>query len=67
MAGEVELAPISVFVGHKYVQHAVSKWYGEHCIWYRSYLLPENHDLTDAVAFFIDASLLWCSKRPQFL
>lgn len=48
---EVETPQSSVFMGHGYVQHRGSECRGSHCIRYHTYLIPENYDLPDSIAF----------------
>lgn len=51
MKEKVETPLSSLFQGHVFVQHERSEWGGSHCAWYQMYLVSENHDLPDAVAF----------------
>lgn len=41
--------PSSLFVGHRYARHGGRESRGSHCNGYRTYLVPENHDLPDAI------------------
>lgn len=68
LMGEVKSSPISVFVGHRHLQHAASAWRGEHCIWYHSYLIPKSRDLPDAVAsVYENGTALGVKKAAVFL
>lgn len=77
---EVEFPPISFFVGHGYVHQAEIERRGDHCIWYHCYLVSENFDLSDAIAFgYGDSAALgskmtivflmrvWTSKRVTWM
>lgn len=46
----------SVLVGHGYVQHVGSKWCGENCIFYHSYLILEKNDSSSAISFAYGSS-----------
>lgn len=48
---ELEILPCSVFVRREPVEHTGSEWREGHCAWYHTYLIPENHDLPDNIAF----------------
>lgn len=46
-----EIVPSQTCVGHSYVQHTESKRLEKHCNWYHSYLMSENHDLREVIAW----------------
>lgn len=60
---ELEVPLTSDFAGPGYVQHSGSKWRGDHCNLYHSYLFLENHSLPDAIEFAYDDSTALGSKR----
>ena len=47
----INIPPHSVFVGHGHVQHAGAGWTGTENLRYHMYLIPEGHNMKDAVAF----------------
>lgn len=59
----VGIPPRSLFICHKYFQHAGSEWPGEHCITYHSYLIPENHGLPDKTALARKSSIDFWAER----
>lgn len=60
---EVETLPASVLEYHGYVQRADSECRREHCIWYHSYSISENLDLSDATAFAYGDGIALGSKK----
>lgn len=61
----VEILGASVFLGHGYVQHACSEWQEEHFTRYHTYLIPDNQDLLDLVAFSFGHSTALGSEKPR--
>lgn len=49
--GALGFQPRAVVFTRRYVQRAGSKWDGYYGIPYHSYVIPENHELLDAIAF----------------
>lgn len=61
----VEITPEFVFAGHGSVQHDSNESHGEQCIRYDSYLIPENHDLSDAIKFAYGGSTALCQQAKD--
>lgn len=63
---EVKVPQTSVFAGHGLVQHAGSRWGGEHFIRYNSYLNVKDRDLPDAISFAYGDSIPMGGKKQQY-
>lgn len=48
---KVETPPLSIFLGHGFVQPVVSEGHPSHCVWYHSYQSSVNHKLLEATDF----------------
>lgn len=48
---KVTFPPNAVFSIRGYVQHAGREWHGKCCLWYHLYLVREDVQLKDAIAF----------------
>lgn len=47
----------SVFFGYGSIQHGGGGWKANHGLWYRTYLIPENAELIDVIAFACGGSM----------
>lgn len=56
---------VSAIIGHVCAQHLGSDCSREQCIWYRSYLITENHDLPHALAFAYENRIASGSKKQS--
>lgn len=63
MMKAVYIWPRSVFVGRKYVQHAVREKRSGRCIRYHSNLNPGNRDLSDAIAFAYERGIVLVAEQ----
>lgn len=54
---EIMIPPLSMFIGHGYLQHAGAGWRGHHAVRYHTYVAPTSHPLPDAISFAYDWSM----------
>lgn len=66
---EIRIPPSSVFVDHCYLQQAGSGWNGHHVHQYHIFIIRNDYNSKDAVAFSYGSSLkpwvLWSTKKPN--
>lgn len=66
---EIQIPPNSVLVGHRYLQHDGRGWNGHHGLLYCIYIILNDYNLKNVVAFVHGSSLqpkrLRSSKKPS--
>lgn len=60
---KVEISPSSALVGHRQVQHGRRAWRRSPCGCYHTYLIPENHVLTDALLLRVKTAFMLGADR----
>lgn len=57
MTEKVQIPLLSDLIGHRFTQHAESECRKNDCLRYLAYLVPENYEQQDAVAFASENSI----------